>query len=35
LCIFPFMIVANALAAGRSTTTELARHLGLNKRAAT
>ena len=33
LCFFPFLIVANALA-GRSTTNQLARHLGLNKQAA-
>jgi len=33
LCAFPFLIVASALA-GRSTTTGLARHLGLDKQAA-
>ena len=33
LCLFPFMIVANALA-GRSAASSLARHLGLNKQAA-
>ena len=33
LCLFPFMIIANALA-GRSAATGLARHLGLNKQAA-
>ncbi len=33
LCLFPFLIVANALA-GRSAATGLARHLGLNKQAA-
>jgi membrane protein len=33
LCFFPFLIVANALA-GRSVTSGLARHLGLNKQAA-
>lgn len=33
LCFFPFLIVANALA-GRSVTSGLARHLGLNQQAA-
>ena len=33
LCLFPFLIIANALA-GRSAATGLARHLGLNKQAA-
>ncbi len=33
LCLFPFLIVANALA-GRSAASGLARHLGLNKQAA-
>jgi membrane protein len=33
LCLFPFLIVANALA-GRSAVAGLARHLGLNKQAA-
>jgi membrane protein len=33
LCLFPFMIIANALA-GRSAASGLARHLGLNKQAA-
>ena len=33
LCLFPFLIVANALA-GQSAATGLARHLGLNKQAA-
>ena len=33
LCLFPFLIVANALA-GRSAATALARHLGLDKQAA-
>ena len=33
LCFFPFLIVANALA-GRSVTSGLARHLGLDKQAA-
>ena len=30
LCLFPFLIIANALA-GRSAVTGLARHLGLNQ----
>ncbi|MFJ9770386.1 YhjD/YihY/BrkB family envelope integrity protein [Kitasatospora sp. NPDC101157] len=34
LCFFPFMIVANALV-GRSTVTELVRHLGLDHQAST
>jgi membrane protein len=34
LCLFPFLIIANALA-GRSAATGLAWHLGLNKQAAT
>ena len=33
LCLFPFLIVANALA-GRSAASGLARHLGLNQQAA-
>ena len=33
LCLFPFLIIANALA-GRSAATGLARHLGLNQQAA-
>ena len=33
LCLFPFLIIANALA-GQSAATGLARHLGLNKQAA-
>jgi membrane protein len=33
LCLFPFLIVANALA-GQSAASGLARHLGLNKQAA-
>ena len=33
LCLFPFLIIANALA-GRSAPRALARHLGLNKQAA-